>query len=94
MLRASPPVESGVNLRFAEDARYFSYAPTGLGRGDVGGADAVSQVVVCDKRGNITAAGGNSAARLFVATPLGRATVLRDTGMIDDALTAMGETCP
>ena len=94
VLRAHPPVESGVNLRFADDARYFSYASTGLGRGDVGGAPAISQVVMCDKRGNITAAGGSSAARLFVATPLGRATILRDMGMIDDALTAMGQTCP
>lgn len=94
VLRAHPPVEEGVNLRFAGDARYFSYAGTGLGRGDVGIGPAVSQVVMCDKRGNITAAGGNSAARLFVATPLGRATILRDKGMIDNALSAMGETCP
>ena len=36
VLRAHPPVESGVNLRFANDSRYFSFAPTGLGRGDVG----------------------------------------------------------
>ncbi len=87
-------MQEGVNLRFAGDARYFSYAGTGLGRGDVGTGPAVSQVVMCDERGNITAAGGSSAARLFVATPLGRATILRDMGMIDDALSAMGETCP
>ena len=83
-----------MNLRFAGDARFFSYASTGLGRGNVDGKTAVSQVVICDKRGNITAAGGNSAARLFVATPLGRATILRDKDMIGNALTAMGETCP
>lgn len=94
VLRAHPAVHEGVNLRFANDARYFSYASTGLGRGDVGGVPAVSQVVMCDKRGNITAAGGRSAARLFVATPLGRATILREQDMIDDALTAMGQTCP
>jgi type IV fimbrial biogenesis protein FimT len=94
VLRSSPPVDAGVNLRFANDARYFSYASTGLGRGDVGGQPAVSQVVMCDERGNVTAAGGVSAARLFVATPLGRATILRDKGLIDTALTAMGQTCP
>jgi hypothetical protein len=49
---------------------------------------------MCDERGNITAAGGSSAARLFVATPLGRATVFRDTTLIDNALTAMGASCP
>jgi type IV fimbrial biogenesis protein FimT len=94
VLRAHPPVQEGVNLRFANDARYFSYAATGLGRGDIGAVAAVSQVVMCDKRGNVTAAGGSSAARLFIATPLGRATILRDKGMIDTALTAMGQTCP
>lgn len=94
VLRAHPPVETGVNLRFANNATYFSYAATGLGRGDVGGAPAVSQVVMCDERGNIKAAGGNSASRLFVATPLGRATILRDMGMIGTALTDMGQTCP
>ena len=94
VLRAHPPADAGVNLRFAGDARFFSYASTGLGRGNVDGKTAVSQVVICDKRGNITAAGGNSAARLFVATPLGRATILRDKDMIGNALTAMGESCP
>jgi hypothetical protein len=49
---------------------------------------------MCDERGNVTAAGGSSAARLFVATPLGRATVFRDTELIEDALTAMGKACP
>jgi type IV fimbrial biogenesis protein FimT len=94
VLRAHPPAQTGVNLRFANNATYFSYAPTGLGRGDVGGNPAVSQVVVCDDRGNIKAAGGNSAARLFVATPLGRATIVRDLALIDGALTAMGQACP
>jgi len=94
VLRAHPPAESGVNLRVANNALFFSYAATGLGRGNVGGNPAVSQVVMCDDRGNITAAGGNSASRLFVATPLGRATILRDKGMIGNALTAMGQACP
>jgi type IV fimbrial biogenesis protein FimT len=94
VLRAHPEVAEGVMLRFANGATYFSYASTGLGRGDVGGAPAVSQVVMCDARGNITAAGGNSAARLFVATPLGRATILRDKTMIGNALAGMGQSCP
>jgi type IV fimbrial biogenesis protein FimT len=94
VLRAHPPVDPEVNLRFAADARFFSYAATGLGRGDVGGNPAVSQVVMCDKRGNIMADSQSSAARLFVATPLGRATILRNKDMITGALTAMGETCP
>ncbi|HSG57902.1 MAG TPA: GspH/FimT family pseudopilin [Woeseiaceae bacterium] len=94
VLRAHGPAETGVLLAVADDATYFSFAATGLGRGDVGGNAAVSQVVMCDERGNIVAAGGNSAARLFVATPLGRATILRDQGMIGNALADMGKACP
>ena len=94
VLRRHDALETGVNLAVANNALYFSYASSGLGRGNVGGVPAVTQVVMCDERGNITAAGGNSAARLFVATPLGRATILRDKTLIGNALTNMGQTCP
>ena len=94
VLRAHDAIATGVTLAVANDATYFSYAGTGLGRGDVGGNPAVSQIVMCDKRGNIDGAGGNSAARLFVATPLGRATILRQKDMIFAALVDMGKACP
>jgi len=94
VLRAHPAIAEGVTLAVANDATYFSYSSTGLGRPNVGGNTAVSQIVMCDERGNITAAGGRSAARLFVATPLGRATIFRDKTLIDNALTAMAATCP
>jgi len=94
VLRSHDTVARGVSLKVANNATYFSYASTGLGRGDVGGNPALSQVVMCDERGNITAAGGNSAARLFVATPLGRATILRDKTLIANALANMGQGCP
>lgn len=94
VLRAHGEIATDVVLSIANDATYFSYASTGLGRGDVGGNIAVTQVVMCDDRGNIVGAGGNSAARLFVATPLGRATILRDIGLIGNALTNMGKSCP
>ena len=94
VLRAHGPIADGVSLAVADDATYFSFSSTGLGRPNVGGNTAVSQIVMCDERGNVTAAGGSSAARLFVATPLGRATVFRDTVLIDNALTAMAKSCP
>lgn len=94
VLHAEPAAASGVSFLVANDADYFSFSPAGQGRQNVGGDPAVTQVVMCDERGNITAAGGNSAARLFVATPLGRATIIRNKDMIGDALAAMGETCP
>ena len=94
VLRAHGPLDDEITLAVANNATYFSYASTGLGRGDVGGNPALTQVVMCDDRGNVTAAGGNSAARLFVATPLGRATILRDQGLIGTALANMGQNCP
>jgi len=94
VLRAHGEIARNVILAIANDATYFSYASTGLGRGDVGGNPAMTQVVMCDDRGNIVGAGGNSAARLFVATPLGRATILRDIGLIGNALANMGKSCP
>ncbi len=94
VLRRHDVAEVGVNLRVANNATYFSFASSGLGRGNVNLVPAVTQVVMCDERGNITGAGGNSAARLFVATPLGRATILRDKALIGTALTNMGQTCP
>ncbi len=94
ILRRQPAIAEGVTLAVANDATYFGYAATGRGRGTVGVLPPISQVVMCDDRGNVTAAGGNSAGRLFVATPLGRATIQREIDMIQVALDNMGKTCP
>jgi prepilin-type N-terminal cleavage/methylation domain-containing protein len=97
VLRAHPPADTGVLLRVADGATYFMYAPSGLGRRDTTLSTPLSQVVICDERGNVKAAGGNSAARLFVTTPLGRATIVRDLDVIQAALDSppmMGATCP
>ena len=94
VLRAHPAIADGVSFAVANDATYFTYSSTGQGRPNVGGNTAVSQIVMCDERGNVKAAGGRSAGRLFVATPLGRATIFRDEGLIGDALTEMGKSCP
>ncbi len=95
VLRAHSEVSEGVTLTIANDATYFMYAATGLGRQDTGFNTAVSQVIICDERGVVETSKDFSAGRLFVATPLGRATVLRDQTMVDNALTAMaGKTCP
>lgn len=93
VLRAQPAAATGVLFAVADNASYFSFAPTGLGR-TINGNAPVSQIVLCDNRGNETAAGGNSAARLFMATPLGRATIYRDKEQIGNALTTMDKSCP
>jgi len=95
VLRAHPAVSEGVTLTIANDANYFMFAATGLGRQDAGFNTAVTQVIICDERGVVETSKDFSAGRLFVATPLGRATVIRDFTMVDNALTAMvGKTCP
>ena len=91
VLRAHPKIAKGVSLAVENDATYFSYASTGLGRQDV---DGISRVVMCDERGNVVAAGGSSASRLFIVTPLGRATILRDEELIGRALIDMEKSCP
>lgn len=95
ILRAVPAMPEGVSFRAVDNAKYFGFAGTGLGRGKVGDNEALSQVVMCDDRGNIKAAGGNSAARLFVATPMGRATIQRDLDMIQAVIDLNDDiTCP
>jgi type IV fimbrial biogenesis protein FimT len=84
VLRAHPPVSDRIDVTTNAGANYFSFAPSGLGRGDIGGP-SVQTATICDERGNIVAAGGNSAARVLVVTPIGRATVLREVTQIDSA---------
>jgi type IV fimbrial biogenesis protein FimT len=93
VLRRHSVAEEGVTMTFENDARYFSYGPTGLGRGNVAGP-AVSRVIMCDHRGNVPGASNFSTARLFVVTPLGRATILREVGQISAADATIGAACP
>lgn len=85
VIRAHPAVDTAINISTNGGATYFGFAPTGLGRGNVGVGPAVQTAVICDGRGNVVAAGGNSAARFLVVTPIGRATVLRDVAQITAA---------
>ncbi len=94
LLRAHSTAAEGVTLTVANDATFFSFASSGLGRGNVLGNTALSQVIICDKRGTTETSADFSAARLFVTTPLGRATIIRDLTTVEDALAAMGKTCP
>ena len=94
LLREHPAAAEGVSFAVANDATYFMYASTGLGRRNVGDDVPVSQVIVCDERGTMETSEDFSAARLFVATPVGRATIVRDYDTVDDALTLMGKNCP
>lgn len=82
ILRRNPAIDQNINININSNATYFSFAPTGLGRGDVGGVPSFQTAVLCDDRGNTTAAGGYSAARYLMVTPIGRATVIREKSII------------
>ena len=84
ILRRFPAVTAGIVINTVGPDDYFSYASTGLGRGNVNGTPALSIMVLCDARGNVLGGSGKSAARLVVVTPLGRAAVLGDIEQIDD----------
>jgi type IV fimbrial biogenesis protein FimT len=94
VLRSHPAMPAQLSISMPGMDSYFSFAPTGLGRGNVTGVPAVSTAVICDERGNQVAAGGSSAARVLVITPLGRATVIRDVDMIGTLIESTGATCP
>lgn len=90
IIKAFPPVATGVTVTTAANANYFAFAGTGLGRGDVGGLPSFTTAMICDSRGVDTAPGGRATARRMVATPIGRATIISDKQMILNA----GGVCP
>lgn len=90
VLRSHPPVPSGVTITPNNNATYFSFAATGLGRGNVGGQPALQTAMICDGRGIDIAPGGRATARRLIATPVGRATIISNHQTILDA----GGVCP
>jgi hypothetical protein len=82
IIRRYPAVAAGIDVITTGPDDYFSFASTGLGRGNVTGTPPLATMVLCDDRGNIRGGGGKSTARVLVVTPLGRATVLADEGQI------------
>lgn len=85
LLRSFPPIPDTVDITDVGGGSYFAFAATGLGRGIVAGQPPLTVASICDHRGNVVASGvDRSAARALVATPLGRATVLRTVTQINN----------
>jgi type IV fimbrial biogenesis protein FimT len=76
------PIREGIVINTPGPDDYFSYASTGLGRGNVTGTAPLDVAMLCDVRGNVTGGGGKSTARVLVVTPLGRATVLASEAQV------------
>ena len=84
VMRTFPAINANIDIT-AEDASgnaadTFTFAESGMGLGNAG---ALSVARICDSRGNEEVAGGASAARILIITPLGRSTVLRDKAQIN-----------
>ncbi len=95
VIRSGGPIPGTITLQTNDGANYFSYAGTGVGRGDVGGAPALRGALLCDARGNTPSAGGLSAARALRVDGPGRPTVVRDIALVDNAAIALvGADCP
>ena len=95
VLRRYPPVDGTVSISTNGGANYFSFARTGLGRGNIAGAGpALTSAAVCDDRGNGDGPGNDSTARAVVATLIGRATVIRDQTQVQQQLTNNSLSCP
>ncbi len=82
IMRRFPAVTDGIVINTPGPDDYFSYASTGLGRGNITGTPPLATMLLCDDRGNVPGGSGRSTARVLVVTPLGRATVLADVGQV------------
>jgi type IV fimbrial biogenesis protein FimT len=76
-----PPVTVKANLAptpAADEVPYIMFGADGFRANDAG-ADgvAIAAIVLCDRRGNVVGAGGNSAARSVIVSPTGRSAVSR-----------------
>ena len=90
VLRAFPALDDQITINSNGNSDYFSFAASGQGRGAVAGQNPVARLLFCDDRGVDVAPGGRSTARGFVATPLGRATVVSRTPQVEDIETDLG----
>ena len=90
VLRPQAAAPQGITITTNANSNYFGFAATGQGRGDVGGQPSVQTVMICDDRGLQLAVAGRATARRLVATPVGRATIISDLNMIQNA----GGVCP
>lgn len=95
IIRAFPAVDDTIGISANGNADYFSFASTGIGRGDVAGAGtALVSAAICDSRGNQQAAGTDSTARVVVASPTGRAVVVKAYSQITTQIGNNSLACP
>lgn len=93
VLRRHEALDATITVRSDNNGR-VKYLPVGFGALPSGGFTPTANLVVCDARGTAVAVGGTPAARAVLVAPTGRARVTRDQTEINNAITAIGGTCP
>lgn len=82
LIKTFPPIDDAIEIK-TNASNSFSFGPTGLGSE---GSSFIA--MICDDRGNTVSAGGNSAARRIVVTPIGRSTIIRSQQNIANSIAA------
>jgi hypothetical protein len=83
-------VADTLNVVTADDQIRATFLPSGFPQP---GAANVTRFLLCDERGNVVAAGGDSAARAIQILATGRPTVYRAIATVTAFETALG-ACP
>lgn len=82
------------NITVFGDNGYVHFGISGAVADIAGEGSSATQILFCDARGNVLAAGSQSAARAVRISPTGRGVVLRDVSEIAPIVTALGAACP
>jgi type IV fimbrial biogenesis protein FimT len=93
VLRRHEALDASITMRSDNSGR-VKYLPVGFGALPSGGFTPTANVVICDQRGIAIGLGGTPSARVILIAPTGRARVSRDQTEINNAITAIGGTCP
>jgi type IV fimbrial biogenesis protein FimT len=86
--------EPGGTLNVFGDSGYVAYGPNGFRRNVAGLGASATTVLYCDERGNRTAAGDVSSARVVRIDRTGRGQVLREVAEVTPVVAALGAACP
>lgn len=81
VIEAHGPIRDGLSVT-AENS-YFAFSPSGFGRDIAGMGNRLTNILVCDPRGNEDLGGGRSAARLITVTATGRPQVLNSVAEVN-----------
>ena len=82
-------------MTVAADSIYLTFAPSGfwLQRATGQAQDSLTNILLCDDRGNVDA-GGTSSARVVTVSPTGREQIMRTQADIVAAVAVTGGVCP